>query len=502
MNLEQRVWEYCRNRDLLHPGDRVVVGVSGGPDSLCLLDILARLADRHGLALTAAYLNHGLRGEAAAEAGFVQAQAEARSLPFYSETVDTLARALEHKESVEAAARALRYGYFGRVAHAVGAARIAVAHTQDDQAETVLMHLLRGAGLKGLIGMPAGRLLSPAEITPHAADVDAGSLPQGTALQLIRPLLAVTRLEVMAYCAEHGLEPRLDASNLDQGYLRNRVRHSLLPALADYNPNLRAVLARSAEALRGDYELVQDAVQALWMANALPGEVAGEAAFIRDRWGRLSEAQQRALLREAAGRLLGHLTDIDYAPIAAAARFSRTAAAGRSCTVAAGLTLSLETERVVLRAAGPPPHLFEADAPLLQDDGSLAPGWRLETEATAIASWARPDGAGDRWTEYVDAARAAANLLVRARRPGDRFSPLGMNGRSMKISDFMLNVKLPIGLRDRWPLVLVGEEIVWVAGLRLDDRFRVTDASRQIMRLAFVRDALQKEREAGDGGKV
>src|SRR5436190_23202836 len=150
MNLQQRVWNYCRDRGLIEPGDNVVIGVSGGPDSLCLLDILAGLAPRERLTLHVAHLNHGLRPEAAAEANFVQEQSEKRGLPFHSETTDTRSWAAAHKQSVEEAARNLRYVFLSAVARRVGAGRLAVAHTRDDQAETVLMHFLRGAGLAGL----------------------------------------------------------------------------------------------------------------------------------------------------------------------------------------------------------------------------------------------------------------------------------------------------------------------------------------------------------------
>ena len=230
MNLRQHIWNYCRERNLLNPGDTVVVGVSGGPDSLCLLDILASLAARHGLRLHVAHLNHTLRPEAASEADFVREQSEKRGLAFHLETADTRSWAADHKQSVEEAARNLRYDFLGTLAGRLGAGCVAVAHTLDDQAETVLMHFLRGSGLAGLAGMEAKRAF------PFNGQPTLAAEEQAAPVYLIRPLLDVTRADVLAYCAEAALEPKFDPSNLDPAYYRNRLRHVLLPR---WKPTIR-----------------------------------------------------------------------------------------------------------------------------------------------------------------------------------------------------------------------------------------------------------------------
>jgi tRNA(Ile)-lysidine synthetase-like protein len=481
MKLQQRVWKYCRDRDLIRPGDIVVIGVSGGPDSLCLLDILASLAPRQRLTLHVAHVNHGLRPESAGEANFVREQSEKMGLAFHLETVHSRFWAEEHKESVEEAARHLRYAYLGAVAQKVGAGRVAVGHTQDDQAETVLMHFLRGSGLAGLAGMEPKRIYDAAWWKANSPDEKPESV------DLIRPLLDVTRADVLAYCVEAGLEPRFDPSNLDPAYFRNRLRYSLLPELETYNPNIRAALARSAEAVRGDVEWHREAVEALWRATALPLEDAGLAVFQRDRWLQLSEAQQRALLRMGTRQLLGGLRDVDYRPIAAAARFSRAAAPGRSCEVTGGLMLEVSANEVRLVNAALPRGWADGQVPLAQPDGRLAAGWRLETQVVAAADWREADGGREsRWMVSVDGDRLTSPVTIRARRRGDRFAPLGMDGRHMKLSDFMINIKLPAALRNRWPLLVSGDDIVWVAGLRLNEHFRVRADTQQIVRLALI----------------
>src|SRR5579859_2323516 len=500
MQLAKRVWDFSTSHDLLHDGDAVVIGVSGGPDSLGLLDLLHTLAPGHGLALHVAHLNHNLRPEAAAEADFVQAEAQRRGVGHFSETVDVAAAAAASKQSIETAARGLRYDFFARVARRAGARLVAVAHTADDQAETVLMHLLRGSGLRGLRGMLLKRVMS--ETVTGKLVIDNSNTQSGPDDQLpianyqlpvttrsdqlplfvIRPLLFVTRAEIMAYCAAQGLAPRTDISNADRRYFRNRLRHELLPLLETYNPNVRAVLARTATVAAGDYEVWLEAVQSLWtfIHDAATTE-AGQVIFDRSRWQALSVAQQRALLRLAVGQLVAGPDEIEFAPLEAAVQFSRDAEPGRSCELAGGLVLRVGDQRIIV--TGPTPAPDTADRPRVVA-GRLAPGWHLLCERLENDGWSLAQiSAAPRWTAYVDADRLDQPVSWRARQPGDRLQPLGLDGHTVLLSDFLVNQKVPAEQRDEWPLLMCGEEIVWVAGLRMDERYKVTDDTRQVMRL-------------------
>jgi tRNA(Ile)-lysidine synthase len=488
MDLLRRVRQFIQERNLLTPGEGVILGVSGGPDSLCLLDLLYALRDNLTLALHVAHLNHGLRPEAAVEAEFVRAEAEKRGLPFHTETADVRAHARAHKQSIEEAARHLRYAFLVRAAHSVGAQKIAVAHTADDQAETVLMHFLRGSGLPGLRGM-----LPAVEIGGWKLEVGEGALQppaavQASKLQIVRPLLAASRAEVEAYCAAHDLHPVQDATNLDATFFRNRLRHELLPQLETYNPNLRAVLRRTAEVAAGDYEILRGLVRERW-AQAARVE-AGRVLFDRTGWLALSAPEQRALLREAVAHFRPGLRDIDFIPLERAVQFSRRAGPGRSCDVLGGLRLSVTREQVILHAwdeAQPPPP---SDIPLVLADGRLAPGWKFQTRTLGPGEWSLDEieRSPSRWQVFVDAARVGPPLRVRARQPGDRFCPFGLGGHHIRLSDFMINAKIDSALRDRWPLVVCGDEVVWVAGLRLDDHFKVKAETRAVLRLGFVKE--------------
>lgn len=484
MALLQHVERFIKERALLRLGDTVVVGVSGGPDSLCLLDVLTELAVAGGWQLTlhVACLDHGLRPEAAAEVEAVRREAAARGWAFHSQAADTRAHVAAHRLTLEEAARDLRYRFLAGVAASVGASTIAVAHTADDQAETVLMHFLRGSGLAGLRGMlpktAVGGWLSAANRQPPV--LPGGQPP---ALTLVRPLLTTTRAQVEAYCVERGLRPVQDPTNRDITFFRNRLRHELLPQLETYNPNLRAVLARTAEVMAGEYDLLQPVLEALWSRNAQAD--ADQVAFDRARWRMLTLAEQRALLRRAIHHLRPELRDVDFSPVETAVRFSHTAQSGRACDLFAGLCLAVESEKLIVR-----PWRLESstpdDLPLLTREGRVAHGWRFDA---VEGTWPREtiQNPSSSWRVYVDADRLSGPLLIRAPRPGDRFQPLGLAGHTTKLSDFLINRKVPRAWRARWPMVVSDEAIVWVAGLRLDERFRVTPETRRVMRLEFIK---------------
>lgn len=279
----------------------VVLAVSGGADSLCLADAVLALAAEHALRPIIAHLDHGLRSEAArADAEFVRAFAHERQVPCVIERADVAAAAQARKQSLEVAGRELRYRFLARVANENRADLVALAHHADDQAETVLLRLLRGTGLSGLRGM---QLRSPLPTAPH--------------LTAVRPLLRITRAEIEQYCRERGLEPRRDASNDELDYARNRIRHELLPMLERYNPNIRSVLTRLADTVATDLEIIEQATHDAFARVARPiahRDTSG-IEVDRDAWRAFSPGLQRATLREAVRRLQGDVTNLKYAAI-------------------------------------------------------------------------------------------------------------------------------------------------------------------------------------------
>lgn len=456
---------------LLQPGKSVVAAVSGGPDSLCLLHLLARLRETGGPAVHVAHLDHGFRGaQSAAEAQVVAHIARAWGMPATIEYADVPALAAETGDNRQAAARAARYAFLGRVAQDAGAAAVLVAHHADDQAETVLLHLLHGAGLAGLRGMrealPWAEWCPPAERSPAAS----GPL-------LLRPLLDTSRADIEAYCAAHRLEPCHDPSNTSPAYTRNRLRADLLPALAAYNPHIAAALGRTARICADDYDYMQQQLDAAWptLADERPGALLLRAA----PWAALHPALQRYALRRAAACLLDGTGDLSYEQVEAA-REAAAQGVGRQHTLARGISLRVEHHGLLLRVAEAlhtAPMAGDALPQLQNDAVSLAVPGAVPLSAVWCAeagSGAPPTLPADppwRWWVLLAAERLDGPLCLRRRRPGDRFRPAGGRG-SRRLQDFFVDSKLPQELRAAWPILATPTSIVWVAGLRADARFQ------------------------------
>lgn len=489
-DLLRQVRQTIDKYDLIRAGEALVVGVSGGPDSLCLLHVLRRLAPEYDLSLHAAHLHHGLRGaDADADAEFVRRVAAAWGLPLAVEALDVPALARDEGLAFEEAARRARYAFLARTAAAAGARTIAVAHNSDDQAETVLMHFLRGSGLAGLRGMlprtplSSYRLLSTGE--------------GGGALDLIRPLLEVPRTEIEAYCQEQGLEPRFDRSNLDTTYFRNWLRLEVIPLLEQHNPQLRVVLGRTARVLAGDYDLLRDLLDEAW-PRVVRQEGEEEIVFDLAAWRALPTGLQRSTLREAIHRLRRSLRNINFVHVEDALLVARDGTTGDRATLPRGLMLAVGYDRVTVAGEarlGPLP-----DWPLLLPEGEPVavavpgitplPGSAWVLEAALLPRAGLPAGWEDNpdpWRAYLDAGAARPPLWLRTRRPGDRFQPLGMGGRAPKLADFLTNQKVPHAARDRLPLLVTAWGIAWVPGLRLDERARVVDSTAEILALRFLR---------------
>ncbi len=461
--------------DLLRRGSLVVVAVSGGPDSLCLLHVLNRLLDEYALRLHVAHLNHGLRPEAAEDAAFVAALAERWGLPCTVGVTDVRALAATEHRSLEEAARVARYRFLAQVACEQGAAAVAVGHNADDQAETVLMHCLRGAGLAGLKGMRRR--------APWPAEAPAGC----AAPALIRPLLDVPRSAVEAYGHEHGFEPRFDRTNLDLTLYRNRIRHELLPFLETYNPRIRERLHHSADVLADDYDYLQTAFEALWPEVVLV-EAPQAVVLRREAFRGLPRAAQRSLLRRAMLSLRRSLRDIGWLHLEQARNAALGAPVGRVITLPAGIVVEVGYDRLVVRPAGAPwlePQAAvtaEAEQPLrVPGLTPLAGGWAVEAQLAA-----RPGPEADRREVCLDAERTGRDLRLRARRPGDRFQPRGLGGHHKSVKDYMIDARIPRAERDRVPLLVSERGILWIAGWRASEIAAPSAATRRFLCLRLL----------------
>ncbi len=456
-----------------HP---ILVGVSGGADSLALMLGLHLL----GYPLVIAHLDHAIRPDSAADAVFVRNLAASFDLPFEMQRMDVHQAAKENHQSLEESARHARYQFLFACARLHHAQAVAVAHHADDQVETVLMHLLRGAGLSGLSGMAYRRVLP----------VWDEEIP------LVRPLLGHWRRDIEVFVAGHGLEPRQDQTNQDTTFYRNRLRHDLIPDLAAYNPRIRQTLWRMADVLRVDDACLSRMAQKAWERCLLSsrGDCLQMDAKIMLS---LDHALQRRLIRRAASYLRPDLRDLGLELVEDALHFIASPSQSGEMDFLAHLKLVRIGDYFFMMDQD---ALFpDGDYFLLPDDDyavEFNPGdtvcpdssWCLHVSMVeplpSERFWLSADDAD--MTAWLDADALNQHLLMRTRQPGDRFQPLGMSGHTQKIKDVFINEKIPSQLRDRWPLICSQDEILWVPGIRLSESCKVTDQTQHILKLEII----------------
>ncbi len=454
----------------LQPGRLIVVGVSGGPDSMALLHFL----HSQNYPILVASFNHRLRVEAEADLDFVREVATSMGLPFVAGSGDVAAIAARQGLSTEEAARELRYHFLFGQARESEAQAVVVGHTADDQAETVLMHLLRGAGISGLKGMP------PSVILPSFDK----NIP------LVRPLLTWSRTETEAYCQQYKLSPRIDPTNTNTQYFRNRLRHELLPILEQYNPQIRQTLAKTALALQGDFELLNTLVESAWQktVRATGPEFIG---FDQAELKKLAPVLARNLFRKAALSLKPGLRDIDFDALERAVTYKPIDLAGGLKTYPEGNLFYL-TSNLAALPTNAWPQLHESIV-LTPGRFSLGNGWSLHYEEI-ISDNLQIEATrnSDKLTANLDADLVTDQLLARTFRSGDYFEPLGMPRQTTKLAELFINQKVPKRLRRGWPVICAGERIAWVPGLRFAEPFKITTRTRRVIKIQ-----IKKEEEHG-----
>ncbi len=436
---------------LLGPGDTVLVAVSGGPDSVCLLAALHALSGELGIALHIAHLDHMFRGkESADEALFVAALAKRLGLPSTIESVDVPALCRERGLSVQTGAREARYAFLSRTAEKVGASRIATGHTATDQAETVLLRLLRGAGSAGFSGIPPMRG------------------------RFIRPLIETTREEVLEHLARSGLSFVTDPSNAKPLYTRNRIRLELMPVLKQFNPRIVETLAAEAALFKDESEAldlsVETAVQAITEKQG-DGFVVQRGAFLA-----LHPAIRRRLLRRLAEALAGGPSGLSWVQVDEALQFMSAASTGRTMRLPAALTIERAYGQFLI---GPSTQAGPFDYPLAVPGRTAVPECGIEVEALLCSDPETLLDTNYYWQALFDYDKMCLPLRVRSRRPGDRFHPAGMGGKSKKLQDLLVDAKVPRQQRDAVPLLCSGADILWVMGMRIDQQFLAQADTKQ-----------------------
>ena len=468
---------------------RLLVAVSGGPDSLAMLLALCHLRGELGIELHGAHLDHGLRGEASrADAVFASETFRTLGLECTVDRADVPRYQEKHRMSLEEASREVRYEFLGRVAREQRADAIALGHTSDDQAETVLMNIIRGSGLVGLRGMqPTSRR----------------SIGGEDAL-LVRPLLGISRNETVAYCRALGLKPRHDESNLSVELTRNRVRLELLPLMEELNPAVRDALARLSSSAGQGVEYLESQVDDIW--DEVACRQGNSVVLHRGAFGRLPPALKALVVRRAVASLKGDLNDIQGVHADDMVRLMG-GPAGRSISLPGPLRFSVGYSEgtVSLDGDGPPPlPPLDGEHPLNIPGETVVGDWRViatllsPPKPRVRAASVRGEPASvrgehveprpsipDGMTAHLSYDKLGSQLRIRGRRPGDRFQPLGM-ATQKKLQDFMVDAKVPRQLRDRVPLIVSPRGIAWVAGWRVADWAKVEDAEQRVLELRLL----------------
>ena len=453
--LISRVEKTIRKQCLFSPEDTLVVAFSGGADSTALLDLLTRLQG-YNLRLIATHLNHSLRGaESDADEEFCRQLASRYAIPFEVRRVDIRKMAGENRLNLEDAGRRSRIAFFDEICAKYDAAAVALAHHADDQAETVLIRLLRGSGMTGLSGM--------------AYRNERG---------YVRPLLDITRFEIEQYLCGRSIVWRDDASNSDTVYLRNRIRRHLLPQLEEYNPDIRSTLAATASIIGGDEALLEELTEQAFIESCQAGE--GRVVCAVDRLHRLAPALLRRVLRLAFKKLTGTLEGVSMRHIVAISALIGSDRPNSRLSLPQGITVVREYDALKFSRSSTAVIDENFELPITKPGNYLLPnGGSLNVDLISSAAVIK------------DANRACFDLnklpfpwLVRTFRSGDRMTPFGMTGRK-KVKDIFIDRKIPLSERRLIPLLFCGEDLVWIAGVSASESSRIDTPSTAMVQVVW-----------------
>lgn len=441
---------------LLEEGDRVVVAVSGGPDSVFLLHVLNELRKGLNLTLIVAHMDHGIRGvESKRDCRFVRDLAGQLGLPFESRSVDVLALAKVKKSSTQQAARDVRYGFFMDTLKKFDAQKVALGHNADDHAETVLMRLIRGAGLKGLCGIPPIR--------------------DGI---FIRPLIEIERSEIEGFLRENGIEFVIDSSNEEDVYLRNKIRNTLMPVLMkEYNPRIVRSLIHTSEILRKENEFLDKVALNLLFKTRVSGDDQSVTLDI-SRLQESGESMQIRVLRKAIESFSGDLGRISFKHLESTMRMLSNKGGNKSLNLPRGIFIEKRYDRLIVRRE-------TKERPFHYSFSQIPHRVRLEGIGKEVEFRVIQPGEDFKLNvhpnvAFMDSGRIRFPIVIRNVREGDRFQPMGLKG-TKKVKDFFIDSKIPRSIRKQVPLLVFDDLIAWIMGLRIDHRVMVTECTREIL---------------------
>jgi tRNA(Ile)-lysidine synthase len=457
MDFAGKIRKWIRKHDLIRTGDSITAAVSGGPDSMAMLTVLNELSGSMEIGISAAHFNHNIRPESEKEAEMVSDYCRKLNIPLFRGSSDVPAEAANTGGGMEETARELRYSFLEEAAVHFGADSVSTGHNRNDQAETVLHHIIRGSGPAGLAGIPPRRGI------------------------FIRPLLCCSREEIENYIKETGIPYALDRSNLDTGYLRNRIRNELIPELATgYNPSITESLARLAENIS---ELTAPA--RMKVEGFLDMEPIHNAVSVPlEKLERLNDFEIYMFTDTALRKYFGIHQDILKCHFDAVKSLIRESCSGKRVILPHGITIAREQLFLRISAAGetePVPEAVE-----IPGEGEYTlPGFHSKLIISRVSAAAAESFRSTESAAYLGSIEFP--LIIRTRRDGDRLQPFGMEG-TRKISDLLIDRKVPLHRRDRLPVIEDAGGIVWIPGVATDERTRVKGIEEEVVRILIEKD--------------
>lgn len=433
MDILTKAEEAIRKYNLIEKNDRILAAVSGGCDSVALLDVLCRLCQQYGIELYAAHVHHGLRETADRDAAFVEALCREKGVLCFTKHADVAAYAKEHNLSEELAGREIRYTFFRKLCKEQQIGKIATAHHKNDAAESICMHLIRGSGLAGLCGIPYAR-------------------QDG----VIRPLLGVEKTEIQQYCRERQLAWVEDETNQEPKYQRNQIRLKLIPEIQKLNPNFVETVTRNAEILAAEENFLHKAAMKAYI------ETVADFEIDLGKFQGLEEVLQRRVVQILYQNFQKAPQQLSAVHIAAVLSLANGNASGSRIELPDGVDARVSYGKL----------FFEKRIEKVEYDIALPIGERIKIPQTNAEIQITPcnDAGKNTKTKIYCTLPEEAQLHLRTRRQGDWFYPVGMAGRK-KLSDYFTDMKIPRPRRDKIPLLFAGDDLVWVIGYRTDKRF-------------------------------
>lgn len=457
----QKIMETIKENQMFNKEDKIIVGVSGGPDSMCLLHILSTLRNTYFIDIVAAHLNHGLRGKDADEdEEYVKKFCKKNNIEFYSKRVNIEELSKEWGISSEMAGREARYSFFRELFNKLGANKIAIAHNANDQCETILMRIIRGTGLEGLEG-----------IKPVRDEI------------YIRPLIKVTRDEIEDYCDKNNLNPRIDNTNLQNIYSRNKIRLELIPYIKEnFNSHIIEVVNRLGENVKVDNDFIEKKSKEFFgkYCNVTPNKVKIKSEAFNEHKALLSR-----IIRKAVESLKGNLINFERVHVEYIILL-QGGNTGKEIELPGGIRalnnygeiiLSKERKNEIEKDSG----IYEI---CLNEKNKIG---KFNIEANILDKKFLERVKENSLEQYFDYEKINENVRLRYRKEGDKFQPLGMKG-TKKLKDIFMDLKVPKDLRDNIPIICVGEEIAWIVGYRISDKFKVDKTTNKLLKIKLERE--------------